>query len=59
MSQYLESLQIGDTVDFRGPTGRLIYKGQGEFSIKKLRKEPPVKHIVNKVNKSNSHSEFI
>lgn len=30
MSQYLESLKINDTVDFRGPSGLLVYKGRGE-----------------------------
>lgn len=30
MSQYLDSLRIGDTIDFRGPSGLLVYKGQGE-----------------------------
>lgn len=29
MSQYLESLQLGEIVDFRGPGGLLEYKGQG------------------------------
>ncbi len=29
MSQYLESLRIGDVIDFRGPGGLLEYKGQG------------------------------
>lgn len=29
MSQYLESLKINDTIDFRGPSGLLIYKGKG------------------------------
>lgn len=45
MSQYLESLKIGDTIDVRGPSGRLNYLGNGKFSIKKLRKDPP--QIVN------------
>ncbi|XP_048511835.1 NADH-cytochrome b5 reductase 3 isoform X2 [Athalia rosae] len=49
MSQYLESLNIGDTIDFRGPSGRLVYNGPGEFAIKVLRKEPPVQHSVKKV----------
>jgi NAD(P)H-flavin reductase len=26
MSQYLESLKLGDEVDVRGPTGRMVYK---------------------------------
>lgn len=30
MSQYLESLKINDTIDFRGPSGLLVYKGKGE-----------------------------
>uniref|UniRef100_A0A8D2LIN6 NADH-cytochrome b5 reductase n=1 Tax=Varanus komodoensis TaxID=61221 RepID=A0A8D2LIN6_VARKO len=34
MSQYLDSMKIGDTIDFRGPNGLLVYKGSGNFSIK-------------------------
>ena len=34
MSQYLENMNIGDTIDVRGPSGLLVYKGQGEFGIK-------------------------
>lgn len=41
MSQYVDSLKIGDKIAFRGPTGKLQYIGNGQFSIKKLRKEPP------------------
>ncbi|XP_064156236.1 NADH-cytochrome b5 reductase 1-like isoform X4 [Anguilla rostrata] len=33
MSQYLESLQVGETVDFRGPGGLLEYLGHGQFSV--------------------------
>ncbi|KAG9352862.1 hypothetical protein JZ751_017438 [Albula glossodonta] len=33
MSQYLDSLQLGDTVDFRGPGGLLEYRGQGQFVV--------------------------
>jgi len=35
MSQHLESLAIGDTMTMKGPVGRYIYKGLGEFHIKK------------------------
>ncbi|XP_048262926.1 NADH-cytochrome b5 reductase 3 isoform X3 [Bombus affinis] len=49
MSQYLENLKIGETVDFRGPSGRLVYKGHGKFSIKILRKDPPVEYNVKKI----------
>ncbi|MCJ8743404.1 hypothetical protein PDJAM_G00093640 [Pangasius djambal] len=41
MSQYLDSLRIGDTIDFRGPSGLLMYKGQGVFEIKPEKKSPP------------------
>ncbi|KAK9717472.1 Oxidoreductase NAD-binding domain [Popillia japonica] len=41
MSQYLNNLKIGDTIDFRGPSGRLIYIEPGTFSVRKLRKDPP------------------
>ena len=41
MSQYLENMNIGDKISFRGPTGRLQYVGKGKFLIKKLRKDPP------------------
>lgn len=49
MSQYLESLKINDTVDFRGPSGLLIYKGKGVFAIQPDKKSPAVtktaKHV--------------
>ena len=34
MSQYLESLKVGDTVDIRGPSGKVVYLGQGYFRVK-------------------------
>ncbi|CAK9825142.1 NADH-cytochrome b5 reductase 2 [Anthophora retusa] len=49
LSQYLENMKIGDTIDFRGPSGRLVYKGHGKFSIKILRKDPPAEYTVKKV----------
>ncbi|XP_061750921.1 NADH-cytochrome b5 reductase 2 [Nerophis ophidion] len=33
MSQYLDNMAIGDTMDFRGPNGLLVYHGRGRFSI--------------------------
>ncbi|CAG5056083.1 unnamed protein product [Parnassius apollo] len=50
MSQYLNNMKIGDTIDFRGPSGRLQYTGNGTFLIKKMRKDPPVKVVVKKLN---------
>ncbi|XP_077449631.1 NADH-cytochrome b5 reductase 3-like [Stigmatopora argus] len=49
MSQYLESLRIDDTIDFRGPSGLLVYKGKGVFAIQADKKSPAVtktaKHV--------------
>ncbi|XP_060634270.1 NADH-cytochrome b5 reductase 3-like [Anolis sagrei] len=42
MSQYLESLKTGDTIDFRGPSGLLVYKGKGVFAIRPDKKSEPV-----------------
>uniref|UniRef100_A0A224XST2 NADH-cytochrome b5 reductase n=1 Tax=Panstrongylus lignarius TaxID=156445 RepID=A0A224XST2_9HEMI len=50
MSQYLDSLSIGDTVDIRGPSGRLKYLGKGLFSMKVLRKDPAYTVTVKKVS---------
>lgn len=30
MSQYLDSMAIGDTMDFRGPSGLLVYEENGK-----------------------------
>lgn len=35
MSQHLESMAIGDKIQVRGPSGNLIYNGNGKFSIRK------------------------
>lgn len=50
MSQYVDAMKIGDTIAFRGPTGKLQYLGNGQFSIKKLRKDPPETVRVSIVN---------
>ncbi|XP_056137915.1 NADH-cytochrome b5 reductase 2 [Lampris incognitus] len=34
MSQYLDTMAIGDSIDFRGPNGLLVYNGNGKFSIR-------------------------
>jgi len=49
MSQHLESLQIGDTIDVRGPSGLLVYNGRGQFAIKANKKAEPVIRSVRKV----------
>merc|ERR1739838_14949 len=49
MSQYLNDMAIGDTIDFRGPNGLLKYNGNGKFSIRPDKKSEPkmkkFKHI--------------
>ncbi|KAI5634344.1 oxidoreductase FAD-binding domain-containing protein [Phthorimaea operculella] len=50
MSQYLENMKLGETIDVRGPSGRLQYTGNGTFLIKKMRKDPPTKIVAKKVN---------
>ncbi|BES90784.1 NADH-cytochrome b5 reductase [Nesidiocoris tenuis] len=50
MSQYLDSLAIGDSIDVRGPSGRLKYLNHGKFSMKFLRKDPAHEVKVNKVS---------
>lgn len=44
MSQHLDSLQIGDTIDMKGPKGHMTYKGQGKFSLQLLRKPLEERH---------------
>lgn len=40
LSQHLDSLKIGDTIDMKGPKGHLTYlgKGMGKFTVKAMRK---------------------
>ncbi|KAF2364095.1 Oxidoreductase FAD/NAD(P)-binding [Trinorchestia longiramus] len=50
MSQHLENMKIGDTIDVRGPSGQLEYLGKGQFSIKPDKKSPPNVITAKKVN---------
>ncbi|XP_015267199.1 PREDICTED: NADH-cytochrome b5 reductase 2 [Gekko japonicus] len=38
MSQHLDNMITGDTIDFRGPNGLLVYNGSGKFTIKQDKK---------------------
>jgi len=38
MSQYLEKMELGDTIDVRGPSGLLVYNGKGEFACRPEKK---------------------
>lgn len=44
MSQHLDSLSIGDTVDMKGPKGHLTYLGKGKFTVKQIRKPLSERH---------------
>ncbi|XP_018009091.1 NADH-cytochrome b5 reductase 3 isoform X2 [Hyalella azteca] len=50
MSQYLENMKVGDTIDVRGPSGLLSYLGRGQFAIKPDKKSPPNVLSAKKVN---------
>jgi cytochrome-b5 reductase len=46
MTQYLDKLTIGQTIDVSGPSGNLIYKGNGLFDIRSRKPEPFVSRRV-------------
>ena len=50
MTQYLESLNIGDSIDVRGPSGNIIYRGKGAFDIKEDKKGPAKETRVKRVS---------
>lgn len=48
LTQYLEKMEIGDTIDVRGPSGRLIYHGRGDFEIKAVKRKDPSQNLYAK-----------
>jgi NAD(P)H-flavin reductase len=34
LSQYMDNMKVGDSLDFKGPTGHIVYEGQGVFNMK-------------------------
>jgi cytochrome-b5 reductase len=38
LSQYLDSLKIGDYIDMKGPKGHLTWLGKGTFTVKVIKK---------------------
>ncbi|XP_007954792.1 NADH-cytochrome b5 reductase 2 [Orycteropus afer afer] len=46
MTQYLENMKIGDTILFRGPTGRLFYHGLGNLLVRPDKTSEPEKKLV-------------
>lgn len=41
LTQHLDSMEVGDTIDVRGPSGRLQYKQKGVFEISVDKRTPP------------------
>ncbi|XP_037696755.1 NADH-cytochrome b5 reductase 2 [Choloepus didactylus] len=46
MTQYLENMKIGETILFRGPTGRLFYCGPGNLAVRPDKTSEPEKKLV-------------
>lgn len=47
MSQYLDNMAIGDSIDFRGPNGLLVYEGNGMMhGFVQRKKEKIVKTLL-------------
>ncbi|XP_029812468.1 NADH-cytochrome b5 reductase 2 isoform X1 [Suricata suricatta] len=46
MTQYLENMRIGDTILFRGPTGRLFYHEPGQLSVRPYKTSEPEEAVV-------------
>lgn len=49
MSQYLENMKIGDTIEFRGPNGLLVYQGKGDWCrlwVWRLCCRPGASHVL-------------
>jgi len=50
MTQYLNDMALGSTIDVRGPSGLLVYNGNGEFAIRPDKKSEPNIVRAKKVN---------
>ena len=50
LTQYLENLSLGDSVDVRGPSGLLVYRGRGKFNIKEDKKGEGKDVVVRQVS---------
>ena len=49
LTQYMEAMNIGDSIPVRGPSGNLIYRGNGSFAIRKNKTSPFVISSYKKV----------
>lgn len=50
LTQYLNDLPLGHTIDCRGPSGKLIYKGKGVYAIRPDKKSEPATVRAKKIN---------
>lgn len=50
LTQYLEKLSIGDSIDVRGPSGLLVHQDTGLFAIKPDKKSPAFNISFKKLN---------
>uniref|UniRef100_A0A090X8Y1 Putative nadh-cytochrome b5 reductase n=1 Tax=Ixodes ricinus TaxID=34613 RepID=A0A090X8Y1_IXORI len=49
MSQHLDAMQIGDTIQVRGPSGLIRYQGRGTFAIKPDKKSAPAPYRATEI----------
>ncbi|XP_066440278.1 NADH-cytochrome b5 reductase 1 [Eleutherodactylus coqui] len=49
MSQYLDNLSIGETIEFQGPRGLLVYQGEGYFTIQPNKRSPAERKFARQV----------
>lgn len=54
MTQYMNNMKIGDTLDFVGPKGRLIYQRNGKFLIRPLKLSDQPSNVQGKIFATNS-----
>jgi len=45
MTQYMNAMKVGETLDFVGPKGRLIYQRNGKFLIRPLKLSDPASNV--------------
>lgn len=46
MTQYLDNLSVGHSIDVSGPSGNLIYKDEGVFDIRSRKPDPFVRRRI-------------
>mgnify|MGYP001792372861 CR=1 FL=1 len=49
MSQYLNDMEIGSSIDMRGPSGLCVYNGEGNFAIRPDKKSSPETKVAKRV----------